>query len=122
MITVSKARSGGAVCCQNSNLKTCNLATIDPGLLGSKKLTLPGGASATFLNNAGENPNAYHYGGNESDVILTFNPKTGGMHGHAMMPDGRSFTLEYCGNQGHVWKEIDVENIEYSKVDDFVWK
>ena len=114
-ITVSKARSGEAVCCQNSNLKTCYLATVDSTVLGSKKLTLPGGASAAFLNNIGDNCNAYHYGGNKTDVIITFNPKTGGMHGHAMMSDGRSFTLEYCGKQGHVWKEIDVANLEESK-------
>ena len=92
-ITVSKARSR-AVCCQNSKLKTCNLTTVDPTLLSSKQLTLPGGASPTFLNKVGDNPNSYHYGGNEADVIITFNPDTGGMHGYAMMPDGKSYTLE----------------------------
>ena len=114
LISVSQTTSD-EVCCQNSKLKTCKKAAVNPSLLGSKKLTLPGGASATFLNKVGDNPNAYHYGGNEADVIITFNPQTRGMHGHAMMSDGKSFSLEYCGKQVHVWKEIDVANLEESE-------
>ena len=110
MITVSNVKSG-AICCQDTRLKTCSLATVNPDLLGSQTINLPGGASAVFLNNIGEDPDAYHYGGDEADVIITFNPSTGGMHGHAMLATGESYTLEYCGDQGHVWKEIDVANI-----------
>ena len=119
MIAVSSLRSG-SVCCQDTKLKSCNLATVNPDLLGSKTITLPGGASADFLNKVGDNPNAYHYGGDNADVIITFNPGTGGMHGHAMLSSGESFTLEYCGDQGHVWKEIDVDNLGESKGVDFL--
>ena len=118
-MTVSKVRSG-AVCCQDAtHLKSCHAATVYPILLGSQTITFPGGASVSFLNNVGGNPNAYHYGGDKADLIITFNPSTGGMHGHAMMSNGESYILEYCGSQGHVWKEIDVENLGENKAVDF---
>ena len=118
MIAVNKLRSG-AVCCKDTRLKTCNRATINLDLLHSQTITLPGGASAKFLNNVGDNPNSYHFGGDEADVIITFNPSTGGMHGHAMLASGEDYTLEYCGGQGHVWKEIDATNLGENEGVDF---
>ena len=118
LITVSKLKSG-AVCCQDTRLKTCNLATVNPDLLDSQTITLPEGASAEFLNNVGDNRNAYHFGGDEADVIITFNPSTRGMHEHAMLASGESYALEYCGGQSHVWKGIDVENLGENEGVDF---
>ena len=82
---------------------------VNPDVLGNKNLDLPGGIQVSFSNNIAGDENAYHYVSKYADAIITFNPKSESMHGHAMLTTGKSFTLENCGVGKHVWKEIDTE-------------
>jgi len=97
-----------AVCCSDLTLKSCATVTVNPKILGVGSLKLPRGEAFSFSNTIAPNPNSYYYKSEVGEVILVHNPKTGGMHGHAMLATGESFVLENCGMQGHVWKEQDV--------------
>ena len=119
LLTVSNTRSS-SVCCADSKLRTCSVAFVNPDVLGEAALTLPGGIEVAFASNIAGNANAYHYASNDAEVIITVSPGTGGMHGHAMMSSGASFTLEYCGSEGHVWKEIDVDSLGENEGVDYV--
>ena len=83
-------------------------------------ITLPGGLKYLFKDNIDSNPNAYNYEDDQgSELDIYYNSITNRMHGHAMTSDGRSFVIESCGSQGHVFKEIDLTNIEESEgIDD----
>ena len=117
VIISSKLRST-SVCCKGE-FASCNSAYVDVSLLGEANIELPGGITVDYVGNIGDNANAYEYRGTNSDVVLTQNPSNGGLHGHAMA-DGRSFTLEYCGASGHVWKEIDVNSLGENEGVDFL--
>jgi hypothetical protein len=105
------------VCCRSSGLKSCDLVNVDPDILGSQVLILPGGFNVSFLNMIDDVGNSYHYGSEEADFIVTYNPSSGGMNARAITSSGSSFVLEFCGAQGHVWKEIDVKKLETDKAD-----
>lgn len=100
------------VCCNNT--MSCLPVDINPSVLGKDKLDLPGGIQVSFLGLVNGNANGYHYGSEEADLIITYNEKTHGLHGHAMTIDGKSFVIEYCGSQGHVWTELDARNFPES--------
>ena len=100
--------------CKSSATLTCQSVSIDANILGQQFIELPGGFELKFLNNVGGNKNAYHYGGDGSDLLVTYNPSSGGLHGHLMTASGRSFTIENCRGGGHVLNELDVENLGYS--------
>jgi hypothetical protein len=104
----------------SAKVKTCNVASVDPSMLGKGTLTLPGDITVSFLNMVAGNPNAYHYGSDVANIIITHNPSTGGIHGHFMTSTGLSYTLEYCGDAGHVWKEVDVQNLGSNEGIDYV--
>jgi len=74
-------------------------------------LELPYGINATFSNMIPGNVAGYHYIGDNADVIITYNEKTNGLHGHVATMDGRSFVIENCGTSGHVFKELDLSVI-----------
>ena len=87
-------------------------ATINDNILGKKNIRLPGGIHVFFLNNLDNNPDIYNYGdGKGTELLISYNPKTGGMHGSAMTYQGKSFVIENCGNEGHVFKEIDISSM-----------
>ena len=109
LVTVSSKRSTAKCCTAAKNLKSCMDVVVNPDVLGNKNLDLPGGIQVSFSNNIAGDENAYHYVSKYADAIITFNPKSESMHGHAMLTTGKSFTLENCGVGKHVWKEIDTE-------------
>ena len=119
LVTVGSLRSN-AICCAASNLKSCNVASINPAVLGKPSITLPGEIQVGFSNNIADDSNAYHYWSIDADVIITYNPISGTMHGHAMISNGSSYTIEYCGFNTHVWKEIDVEKLGDNEGVDYV--
>jgi hypothetical protein len=118
LLTVNLERST-SVCCQDNDTLTCSSVSIHPSMLGPGSLTLPGDIHVDFMNTVPGNDNSFHYGSNEADMIITYNPTTEGMHGHAMTSTGLSFTLEFCGAEGHVWKEVDVESLGGNEGIDF---
>lgn len=73
-------------------------------------MDLPGGVTVYLQGNIGDNLNAYHYIGDESDVIITYSPMSQGLNGHAMI-NGESFVLENCLDEGHVWKKLNLESL-----------
>ena len=78
-------------------------------------ITLPGGLKYSFKDNIDSNPNAYNYEDDQgSELDIYYNSKTDRMHGHALTSNGRSFVIESCGSQGHVYKEINLTNINES--------
>jgi len=105
---VRVARSSSeAVCCGKTMLKSCAPAQVNTKALGAATLRLPEGSLMSFSNNI-QSPNEYYYKGeNGGDMVLVHNPATGGVHAHAVTADGRSFVLENCVEDGHVWKEQD---------------
>jgi len=124
LLTVSNSRSS-APCCQGSDIKTCNMVTIDPAVLGEASITLPDGLVLEFAGHVDGDPNAFDYVDNVhgSEAVLVYNPQKESLNGHAMMADGRSYVVEHCGTVGHVWKEIDVahlkEDDDHSPDEDF---
>merc|ERR1711937_942524 len=124
LLTVSNSRSS-APCCQGSDIRTCNMVTIDPAVLGEASITLPDGLVLDFAGHVDGDPNAFDYVDNVhgSEAVLVYNPQTESLNGHATMADGRSYVVEHCGAVGHVWKEIDVahlkEDDDHSPDEDF---
>ena len=79
-------------------------------VVGSITMDLPGGVTVYLQGNIGDNLNAYHYIGDESDVIITYSPMSQGLNGHALI-NGESFVLENCLDEGHVWKQLNLESL-----------
>jgi len=109
LLEIAGKRSN-ALCCQDSNALSCHQANVDVSSLGQGTLELPNGIVTEFSNMVPGAEYGYHYVGDNSDVVLTYNPHTGGVFGHWTTGEGRSFVLENCGNDGHVFKEYDVES------------
>ena len=64
------------------------------------------------------NPDAFNYEDNQgSEFVIHYSPDSGAMNGLAKTADGKSYHLECCMSQGHVWKEIDTTNMT-EEVDD----
>ena len=100
-----------SVCCQDFNLLSCSQANIDPAVLGQTTLALPNGLTLTFSNMVEGSSTGYYYSGQGGDAVISYNPDTGSMFAHASTYNGDSFVLEGCGDEGHVWKQIDVASL-----------
>jgi hypothetical protein len=101
-------------CCQDGNLVSCVAADIKPAALGKPgTIALPNDIVVTFVGNVGSNSHSYSYTNEEGGyaVITCSEDDKGGCHGQAVTDDGESYVLEYCGDQGHVWKEPNVEDV-----------
>ena len=99
-------------CCAGQNIKSCHAADIHGAFLGKGKINLPGGIEVSFLNHIDNNPNAYDYGDAKgTEVLIHYNPVTGGMQGTVMTYEGKSYVIENCGDQVHVFKEIDISHM-----------
>merc|ERR1711962_1570721 len=124
LMRVINTRSS-APCCQGSDIRTCNMVTIDPAVLGEASITLPDGLVLDFAGHVDGDPNAFDYVDNVhgGEAVLVYNPQMESLNGHAMMADGKSYVVEHCGAVGHVWKEIDVthlkEDDDHSPNEDF---
>lgn len=100
-------------CCQGDKILSCLQVALDSSILGDDDLYLePLNATLSFVGMVDGTINGYHYGNDDVDFSLTFNARTGGVYGHASLDDGRSFTIEYCGGDVHVLKELDVKNMQ----------
>ena len=112
MITLSKKRNTGSQCCGGDHILSCNLAAVNLALLGDESISLPGGFVLDFERNVNDDPNSFKYSSKDGEAVITYNPNTQGLHGHALSSNGDSYVIEYCGAIGHVWKSIDTENME----------
>jgi len=53
------------------------------------------------------NENHFLYEGEDASLIVTINRETSSCHGHATLADGTAYSLEYCGDGEHVFKQYD---------------
>ncbi len=112
LINLSKKRYTGSKCCGGDHILSCNIAEVNLETLGAESINLPDGIILDFKHNINNDPNSYLYGSSGGEAVITYNPKTEGLHGHATSKNGDSYVIEYCGEVGHVWKTIDTENVE----------
>ena len=118
MVTLSdqdedQYKTAKGACCEGPNIKSCQLVTLHASVLGKKEISLPGEIKVSFQNHINNNPNSYNYvDGKGSEVIIHYNPKTGSMQGNALTFDGKSFEIENCGNEKHVFKEMDTSKLD----------
>jgi len=108
LVTISHRRSSSGACCGGNDILACYSATVQVENLGQDVVHLPGSIKLNLKGKTPGNSNGYHYESSEGDAVLTLNPKTKGLHGHAQTSDGHSYVLEYCGANGHVWKLMDI--------------
>ena len=100
-------------CCQDAHYVVCTEITINIGnfedLKPNKKLTI-NGITLKFFGQV--KPKGYIFKNEQGDeAILTFNRENQHLFGTVNTHDGREFEIESCHN-GHVFKEIDVANLE----------
>ena len=112
LISISDRQRSTAICCSGTRVLSCQAAAVHPAALGVSSLTLPNGVQADFKNNIAGDLNTYHYESAEAYAIIVYNPSKGAMNGHARFANSKGFVLEYCGDAGHVWKEMNMKKMK----------
>ena len=108
-------------CCQGDNILSCQEFDIDLSVLGDGDLFLePLNTTLTFRGLVFMSSNSYNYGNDDVDFIITANVEIGSVYGHAAFDNGKSYVIEYCGDNNHVLKELDVQNLGSDEGIDFV--
>eukprot|EP00088_Acartia_fossae_P016028 TRINITY_DN1892_c0_g2_i4.p1 TRINITY_DN1892_c0_g2~~TRINITY_DN1892_c0_g2_i4.p1 ORF type:complete len:527 (-),score=57.13 TRINITY_DN1892_c0_g2_i4:73-1653(-) len=103
-------------CCQDEHILSCSPFELDPASLGDPELYLePLNTTLLFEGMVGDSDHSYHYGNDHVDFIITLQVQNGDAYGYAALDDGRTFTIEFCGDGVHVFKAIDVENLGASE-------
>ncbi len=99
-------------CCEGMNILSCDEIEIDLNALGDEDLYLePLNTTLQYQGLVLMSSNSYHYSNGEVDFILTANVELGSVYGHAAFENGKSYVIEFCGENVHVLKELDVENL-----------
>jgi len=98
-------------CCKDNKASFCASIQFNTEGLGETDLELPFNITIPFSNMIPGDNKGYHYMSEQAEAVLTFNSKTNGLFGHVSTEDGRSFVIENCGKEGHVFKEIDVSKL-----------
>jgi len=108
-------------CCQGDYILSCQEFDIDLSVLGDGDLYLePLNTTLTFRGLVFMSSNSYNYGNDDVEFIITANVEIGSVYGHAAFDNGKSYVIEYCGDDKHVLKELDVENLESDEGVDFI--
>jgi len=99
-------------CCEGEHILSCTEIDLDVTVIGDGDLYLePLESTLTFDGMVDDSTDSYHYSNEHVDFILTVNAEKGSVYGHAQLDDDRSYVIEFCGDDGHVLKELDVENL-----------
>ena len=94
------------------SILSCDEIKIDLNALGDEDLYLePLNTTLQYQGLVLMSSNSYHYSNGEVDFILTANVELGSVYGHAAFENGKSYVIEFCGDNVHVLKELDVENM-----------
>jgi len=102
-------------CCEAKQIVTCQRINVNFDTIGEQSLTFPGNLTLEFDNFIAKDENCLHYGSNFTNAIITYDPVKKSLHGHLQNPVGKTFIIENCGMHGHIWKEINVQElIEHS--------
>ena len=99
------------ICCQDDIILTgCKPLTISPSLIGKENyLELPENITVSLYNTIGTS--SFHYNSSVASCILTYSSRTDGAHGHCQTTEGQAYTIENCGERGHVWKQMNMAHI-----------
>jgi len=98
-------------CCNDNDALLCESVNINVEALGEEDLELPNNITVQFSNMIPGDNDGYHYMSEQAEAVLSFNSKINGLFGHVYSDDGRSFVIENCGEEGHVFKEIDISKL-----------
>jgi len=100
------------VCCEGELILSCTAIDLNLTTIGDGDLYLePLDTTLSFEGMVGDSTNAYHYGNDKVDFVLTVHAERGSVYGHAALDDDRSYVIEFCGDAGHVLKELDVQKL-----------
>ena len=110
---MKRPREDSNACCSEPDLVSCQKVDAHPEHLGVARLSFPDGTDADFKGHIDGDSSTFIYTDtNGTECSIFFNPQTNGMFGHIMTSEGRSFVLEYCGEEGHIYKEIHVQSYQ----------
>jgi Metallo-peptidase family M12B Reprolysin-like len=101
-------------CCKGPTIKTCRRVDIKPSSLGRPgTLNLPD-LIVSFKGNIADDPDAFYYEGGDLAVnaIITCDADRTWCFGRFTNKNWETHTLESCGDEGHVWKMVDLSNLE----------
>ena len=105
-------------CCQDPALLFCGVATILPSALGKQgSIEFPNNIVLKYAGHVGGNKRSFSYLGEEGAEATITCSKDEQCHGHAMNAEGEAFVLEYCGEVGHVWKQLNMEAMREEEPD-----
>ena len=108
-------------CCEDPALLSCVVAaTILPSALGKQgSIELPNSIVVKYAGHAGGNKHSFRYLGEEGAMatITCSQDEQKGCHGSALNAEGEAFALEYCGEVGHVWKQLNMEEMRDEEPD-----
>ena len=108
-------------CYYDADELSCTAASVHLDVLGQPKLSLPGGIEVVFEKYVNGDKNALQYSSVDADLFITYSPSSKGIFGRATLSNGRTFLIENCGIEGHVWMELDVEHDMEEKEDDAIF-
>ena len=101
-------------CCKGPYVKLCQPVAINITKLGDQKLQL--GiieGDLDFVGPVGETSNSFMYANDNAEVTIT--EHNGDIYGHASLDNGEDYDIEYCGNNIHVVKQMDRNNMPGTK-------
>jgi hypothetical protein len=106
-------------CCKRQFVIFCRKVRINPQVLGHPGAIRLPNMTAEFVGNIADNPNAFSYKtpGSDGDVVITCSADRTSCSARATQEDGVTFTLEYCGKDGHVWKRNDLSSLTDAEPD-----
>ena len=99
-------------CCKDPAIVSCVAASILPSALGKQgSIELPNNIVLKYAGNEGGNKRSYSYLGGEGARATITCSQDKQCYGNAMNAESESFVLEYCGEVGHVWKQLNTEEM-----------
>ncbi|XP_023334529.1 mucin-3A isoform X9 [Eurytemora carolleeae] len=105
-------------CCQSRHILSCQRINVEFSSIGQSFIVLPDNMTLNFSNFITLNEKGLHYSSDEANAVLAYNPQEMSLHGHIQFATGESYTIENCKKQGHIWKQIDVNNLVEHSVND----
>ncbi len=105
-------------CCQSRHILSCQRINVEFSSIGQSFIVLPENMTLNFTNFITLNEKGLHYSSDEANAVLAYNPQEMSLHGHIQFVTGESYTIENCKKQGHIWKQIDVNNLVEHSVND----
>merc|ERR1719186_157041 len=113
-------RPDNLTCCNDDLAPSCDQIDINIATLGDEHVELtPLGAVVQFIGMVGDNDHSYHYESKDLEMVITYHAELGSVFGHVSNDtSGDSYVIEYCGQETHVLKKLDVDNMMEDDIED----